>query len=661
MSIPRLLALVLVAASANAATPVITLAPNSVSATVTPGAPGYWLETEVKSFRYYAEVNTNDMVCRETAAGSATWNHGTSAGDSTLWSFVDGATGEWAAAQYHGGIVPPSTTGGGQISAQRGPDALMSSLLLTLQGHWCDILWVRPGVGAWRFTAYDGDDFSDHDLPGPANGKIVVYASDARPLSGSAPPAEFASNDTIISFSNYVSYAAMRLPSPLVPNTAPPAIQAATSPVVPSHVKIVLYRSGSVEAVDTVKYATANGTAIAGVHYVAAAGTLTFARGESLKTIDIPQIDDHIYDGPLGFTISFQSSTGAVTGYNIDANVMRINIGDLSPPELSVEDKVVSPSEPGFSFIATMTVRKSGATRFPASFSCDVCTTQEYTIAPDASSIPITWSVPNTTSDYKLPLTITSANLAAIVKPTGILTFLASQRPSISIDDVQVVEGNFGGSAAIFTVSMSFLSGKTVNVDYATADGTAVAGKDYVSQRGTLTFAPFESKTKTIIVPIIADAAHESDETFQLVLSNSTDGPITKSSGRALIVDDDAAAALPSLSIAGASAREGDVVPFRVSLSEPSTQPVRVRFTMGDGTATASTDYIIAAGELTFAPGETTQTVPIVTLRDQFTEGSETFFMYLSSPVNATIATDTATGTIVDDPPAPIRHRGVRH
>ena len=63
----------------------------------------------------------------------------------------------------------------------------------------------------------------------------------------------------------------------------------------------------------------------------------------------------------------------------------------------------------------------------------------------------------------------------------------------------------------------------SVTVDYATADGTAHAGDDYVSTSGTLTFAPHE-RLKYVDVTIIDDGSGEPDETFFLNLSNESSG-----------------------------------------------------------------------------------------------------------------------------------------
>ena len=73
--------------------------------------------------------------------------------------------------------------------------------------------------------------------------------------------------------------------------------------------------------------------------------------------------------------------------------------------------------------------------------------------------------------------------------------------PSLNIGNISVTEGHSGTTNAAFTVSLSDASSIPVTVSYATADGMATAGADYVSASGTLTFAPAKpAKTITVFV-----------------------------------------------------------------------------------------------------------------------------------------------------------------
>lgn len=110
--------------------------------------------------------------------------------------------------------------------------------------------------------------------------------------------------------------------------------------------------------------------------------------------------------------------------------------------------------------------------------------------------------------------------------------------PGVSVDDVTVTEGNAGTTPATFTVSLDRPSPAPVTVDFATADGTAVAPADYAVTAGTVTFAPGET-TKPVTAPVNGDTVDEPNETFTVVLSAASGAAITDPVGVGTIVDDD--------------------------------------------------------------------------------------------------------------------------
>ena len=89
--------------------------------------------------------------------------------------------------------------------------------------------------------------------------------------------------------------------------------------------------------------------------------------------------------------------------------------------------------------------------------------------------------------DEIFTVTLSTAVNATLLDGQGLGTITDDDGfPSLSINDVTVTEANGGTVNAVFTVSLSNASGQPVTVDYATADGTAVAGADYTSASGTL-------------------------------------------------------------------------------------------------------------------------------------------------------------------------------
>ncbi len=180
-----------------------------------------------------------------------------------------------------------------------------------------------------------------------------------------------------------------------------------------------------------------------------------------------------------------------------------------------------------------------------------------------------------------------------------------------------------------------------MQVDYATSDGTAVAGMDYEHTTGTVTLRDTVTVAE-IRVPLIDDTVEDSGETFTLTLFDAERATIGRKYATGTIINSED----PGIRVADARATEGSAVAFTVSLSRASSDPVTVAYATSGGTATSGTDFTAASGTLTFGPNETSKTVSVATTVDALDEESETFTLTLSSPTNATLEDATATGTI---------------
>lgn len=135
------------------------------------------------------------------------------------------------------------------------------------------------------------------------------------------------------------------------------------------------------------------------------------------------------------------------------------------------------------------------------------------------------WAPPTT----QVPVTVTL---------TGMTDPGPSDLPAASIADLSVTESNGQHAHFMFTVSLSQQSDTAVTLHYATADGSATAGQDYVAGSGTLTFAPGVT-SQTVHVDIVGDAVEESDETFTVMLSAPSGATISRATATGTIVDDD--------------------------------------------------------------------------------------------------------------------------
>lgn len=220
----------------------------------------------------------------------------------------------------------------------------------------------------------------------------------------------------------------------------------------------------------------------------------------------------------------------------------------------------------------------------------------------------------------------------------------------LSVADVTIAEGNEGTRYAQVAVRLDAPAWRAVSVNYATAAGSATAGGDYTAAAGQLTFAPGQT-VRTVSVPIHGDRAHEPNEAFTVLLSRARGGPtIRDGTGVVTIADDE-----PRLAIGDAvgtvvhhldGSVSGTTLYFNVSLAMAYDQAVTVNYATANGTANAGVDYLAAAGTLTFAPGETTKTIP-VTAPANFAGVTRWFSINLSSAsANARILDGQGVGTI---------------
>ena len=252
--------------------------------------------------------------------------------------------------------------------------------------------------------------------------------------------------------------------------------------------------------------------------------------------------------------------------------------------------------------------------------------------------------------DETFAVNLTQPGNATLARSQGVGTIVSDDFvPSISINDVSVTEGNSGTRNAVFTVSLSAPSPLAVSVSYATANGTALAGSDYTATSGALVFAPGVT-TRSVSVAVLGDALDEADESFTVNLSGAQNATLADNQGLGTILDDDPT---PSLTINDVSVTEGNTgslnAVFTVSLSAPSGRPVSVAYATTNGTATAGSDYLSKTGTLTYSAGTRTQTVSVSVYGDRARERNEVLYLNLSSAVNATLARNRGTGTILND------------
>ncbi|RIK82793.1 MAG: hypothetical protein DCC68_05345 [Planctomycetota bacterium] len=385
--------------------------------------------------------------------------------------------------------------------------------------------------------------------------------------------------------------------------------------------------------------------------------------------------DNNIVEGERVATITLVDlvaqgrnvTLGDVTGEAIvlDNDTATLSINDVSQEE-AVGDFVftLTLSKPVAVdvFVSVMAPEGSDIITIPA-----LALTQTFTVLFDDNDI--------VEFDGEFDITITSIDAdglpVTIADGTGVGEILDDDFADITISDVSIVEGNSGNTNLVFTVTLSNPVDADVVLNYATSDGTASAGSDYIAKSGTITFArpvlvtdPFVT-SQTITIEIVGDTVIEPNETFTVTLSGLTAEGLENIAvfimdGTAIgtITDDDTP--VPTLSISdGTVVAEGDSgstnMVFTVTLVNPPAGEVQVNYQTVDGTASSlDLDFADTFGTLVFPQGTTTQTIMVPILGDTLVELDESFTVELFTATGATIGDDEGIGTITDDDAATI-------
>ena len=347
-------------------------------------------------------------------------------------------------------------------------------------------------------------------------------------------------------------------------------------------------------------FATANGTATAPGDYTATSGALSFAAGETTKTITVLVNGDLFDELDETYAVNLTNVVNAaapdpqgVGTINDDDGLPSVSVSDVTVTEGSGSSNAVftlSLNAPSGQPVDVDYVTADGSATAPADYTALPLTT--ITFAP--GQVTRTVSVPIAADlldeiDESFTLNLSNAVNATISDPLGLGTITDNDPlPTLAVDDVTVLEGNSGTVAAIFTVTLNTVSGRSVSVDYATENNSAVSPADYAAAGGTLTFAAGQV-SKQVTVMVNGEALDEANETYFLTLANPINATFADGQGVGTITDDDP---VPALSIGDVTVTEGNAgttdATFTVSLDAPSGRAVSAGYATAEGTATSA-------------------------------------------------------------------------
>ena len=410
-----------------------------------------------------------------------------------------------------------------------------------------------------------------------------------------------------------------------------------------------------------VDYGTVTGTAPT-ADYTAQAGSLTFARGETQKTISVPIRTDSTDEFDGTFTIELRNAQNVELA---DATSLVTIVDDDAAPTLTIDGSTIAEPTSGYKWgVTTLRLSAASAKTIKVNFRTVDATAKtasgdyetrltSVNIAPGTTRLVLQTVkiLPDDLDEPQEAVTISFTRALEATLATTAATVLIDDTDSpveISIADASVQEGDSGATNALFNVSLSAPSGFDVTVGYKTANGSATGGTDYKVFDSTLTI-PAGATTSSVTIPAFADTTDEDDETFTVSLVNPANVVIARAVATGTIVDNDP---LPNVTLGSLQIVEGDTgtkaANVAVTLTGRTARTVTVRVVTADGTALAGTDYQAVDTTVTFAPGERTKTVAVPVVGDVDDETTESFTVGIAEINNATGGT-AATVEILDN------------
>jgi len=357
--------------------------------------------------------------------------------------------------------------------------------------------------------------------------------------------------------------------------------------------QITLTRTGSSTGSASVTLTSTDGTATKGSDYVSNPLVVTFANGETIKTVTIPIINDTLIDGNETVNLKITNPTfGAILGTQSTATLKIIDddapttrawtpvtnggfeSGDLSgwSPlnnqgnfSISSDRSVFGDfsvkattsydfSGPGYGLLKTIDGLTAGQKYVLSGFIYTGESTSGSTYL-DLNDIPedpqpgagllngvnewqFVWREFVAPSNQVLVRIVrdgenVKAGESVYVDEVAITPF-NQFAPAISISNITIVEGK--DANAVLTVTLNRPSPQATTIDYSTKNRTALAGSDYTTTTGKLTFAANEI-SKTITIPILNNDLNEANETFEINLSNPVNGTLAKNQAIVTISD----------------------------------------------------------------------------------------------------------------------------
>lgn len=441
----------------------------------------------------------------------------------------------------------------------------------------------------------------------------------------------------------------------------------------------------------TVDYTVTNGTAIEGVDFEFDSYQLEFdVLGRA--QLDFKVLDNNNFEDNKTFTVTLANPTKG------------FRLGDITTLEVTIVEDDPAPSPGTFSFnrnaiyevsesdsVVTVAVYRAGNPNWEHEVTVDYYTAPtgaagDATAGVDYTAVSgtLTFGTGEAVKTISIPIVddsaaegierfdvkLTNATGGATIDGTASSKRIAildndseSAKAKLSFSHEEAhVEENYESIEAepvYITINRTGSLSGQVTVDYATVDGTALAGQDYEAKNGTITFQPGET-SKQVGIQLIDDSLLEAEEDFSVQLSNPSSGAeLGAISSFKIKVQDNEDARFGVFQFDQSSYTVDETsgeASFKIIRTGGSSGEVMVGIHDIPGTALEFDDYFFGymPGYILFEDGQTEAKISVEIYEDALVEGDETFQLKLQVGGGAIEhANSTVPVTITDAPVGP--------
>jgi len=407
---------------------------------------------------------------------------------------------------------------------------------------------------------------------------------------------------------------------------------------------IDVIRLGTTNGASSVDFVTTtNGTATPGVDFNPINITITFNPGETDKQVQVPIVNNGLPEGNQ--TVIFALTNGVNTLLYSPSNTTLTIIDTVNAPgQLRFSTTNCTAYESDGNVYLTV-VRTNGTFGTVTADYNTVAGTALPGVNYNSTSGTLTFNDGDVSKMFAVPLvnngiahapvslSVVLSNPsggAVLIAPTNVTLTLLYTNVGVAFVNVTNYVRETNASVPILVQRFGG-TGSSVQVNYATANGTALAGTNYTSVSNTLTIGAGQTLA-AISLPLLYDTNVTGDLMLTMSLSSTNPGVQVASPSNTVIVVQDADAGLSFTTNASTVYKNAGSVVIPVVCSNPGLEPLSVNYSTADGTATHGVDYVTTTGTLVFTGGVGTNTFSVPILNNGLLNGNHTFTVSLSNP-----------------------------